>query len=469
MRLLALFASLLLFSVGDSNNTLPICIVNANVLDVESGKWLKTNITISGNTITDVSTNKPEKAQFHDFEGRFIIPGLVDGHMHFFQSGGLFTRPDIADLRHIKSYEEEQSWINENHNDLFKRYLACGITTVIDVGGPLSNFALRKQHSNADTLPDAYVAGPLISTYQPAALGDKDPPILKAHTIDEAKEFVWQQAKFQPDFIKVWYIVTPDNPAEKSFEMVKAVGDLCDELNLKFAVHATQLQTAKLAIKAGADLLVHSVDDELVDKEFINLMKKNKVSYIPTLQVYQNYQRTFAQDFDYSLHEYRWSHGEAMNSLFQLKTLEKPTLNPRLKMLVNQTYQPTKRDTIMSQNLQKIYKAGINIIAGTDAGNIGTHHGSSLLKELVMMNNSGMSNLDVLKSATCNASALLKNFSGKIEVGSKANLIVLKNDPLKDLYALQEIVCVYNKGVKHTAEILVPRNAEQLAQEQLMA
>ena len=60
-------------------------------------------------------------------------------------------------------------------------------------------------------------------------------------------------------------------------------------------------------------------------------------------------------------------------------------------------------------------------------------------------------------------------FTGKIEKGSRANLVVLKNDPLKDLNALNDIVCVYNKGVQHTVKSLVPRNGEQLAQEQLIA
>jgi hypothetical protein len=49
----------------------------------------------------------PEGARFVDVTGKWIIPGLVDAHIHLFQSGGLYTRPDIIDLRSIRPYATE--------------------------------------------------------------------------------------------------------------------------------------------------------------------------------------------------------------------------------------------------------------------------------------------------------------------------------------------------------------------------
>lgn len=475
MKRFWLFAALIIsFFAFMSSTTLDsdkIVLTNGLVLDIETGKWNRINVFVSNGKIERLGQGTDDGYKVVDVKNKYLIPGLVDGHIHYFQSGGLYTRPDVADLRQYKTYEQEKDWIAENLPDIQKRYLACGITSTIDVGGPFTNFQIRKDAIENPHAPKAFVAGPLISTYQPDALGHNDPPIIKVKTLEEAQELVWKQAKFKPDFIKIWYIVSKEEPAEKNYHIVEGVGKLCKELNIPFAVHATQLETAKLAVRAGANLLVHSVSDEDVDKDFIKLMKKNNVSYIPTLQVYENYSRTFSQDFDWKAHEYQWSNSEMMNSLFDLKKIPKPQLSTRLKLLTGQKYLKGKRDTVMLENLKKLHKAGINVVAGTDAGNIGTHHGSSLLRELLMMKEAGLSNLDVLKTATLNASQLGGQLEkvGKLTSGAPADIVVLSRDPTKDLKALERIDMVVNKGHVLKPQELFPTTPWQLAQDQLIA
>ena len=53
------------------------------------------------------SVKIPESSRVIDVSGRWIVPGLVDSHIHYFQSGGLYTRPDVIDLRSVRSYERE--------------------------------------------------------------------------------------------------------------------------------------------------------------------------------------------------------------------------------------------------------------------------------------------------------------------------------------------------------------------------
>jgi hypothetical protein len=93
----------------------------------------------------------------------------------------LYTRPDALNLGKVFPYEKDQQWIKDNHNDLMRRYLACGITTVADVGGPMSNYEVRTNNSSNPNSPAAWVTGPLISTYQPPNLDKKDPPIIKVN------------------------------------------------------------------------------------------------------------------------------------------------------------------------------------------------------------------------------------------------------------------------------------------------
>jgi hypothetical protein len=64
--------------------------------------------------------------------------------VHFFQSADLFTRPDVVDLNSVRPYRDEVAWIKSHLDDTFARYLRSGITSVVDVGGPLWNFEVRK-------------------------------------------------------------------------------------------------------------------------------------------------------------------------------------------------------------------------------------------------------------------------------------------------------------------------------------
>ncbi len=66
----------------------------------------------------------PDGAEIVDATGKWIIPGLIDAHVHFFQSGGLYTRPDVIDLRRWRSYEDERRWIVDHLPVTFARYLA---------------------------------------------------------------------------------------------------------------------------------------------------------------------------------------------------------------------------------------------------------------------------------------------------------------------------------------------------------
>ena len=114
----------------------------------------------------------------------------------------------------VYPYEKDQQWIKDNMDGLMARYLACGITTVIDVGGPFSNYSIRSKINADPKAPDAWVTGPLISTYLPPNLDKKDPPIIKVNSPGEARELVRRQLPFKPDFIKIWYIVLNGQKAE---------------------------------------------------------------------------------------------------------------------------------------------------------------------------------------------------------------------------------------------------------------
>jgi imidazolonepropionase-like amidohydrolase len=453
----------------------PIYITHVNLVNVITQKVdADQTVVIDNGRITAVAPAKklkiPPGAFVIDATGKYLMPGMTDAHIHFFQSGGLYTRPDALNLNNVYTYEKDQQWIKANQADLMARYLACGITTVIDVGGPMSNYAIRSQLDTTILAPNAFVTGPLISTYQPPNLDKNDPPIVKVNSEQEARDLVKRQLPYKPDFIKIWYIVMPNQKAETTLPIVKAAIEESHANGLKVAVHATQYETAKLAVGAGADILVHSVDDKILDNDLMQLMKSRNVVYIPTLVVMDGYHRTFTQQFNFTAHDLTYSNPFMLGTLMDLQHLGKKVPIDYIKMR-NRFHIPDKEDSTMLTNLKLAQQAGIQVVAGTDAGNIGTQHAASFRNELLAMQQAGLSNWEIILSATINAA---KGFGkekdyGSIEKGKIADLLLLDSDPVKDLNVPASIRTVIHHGAIIEPQPLLTPTTEMLVQQQLNA
>src|SRR5687767_8367921 len=96
-----------------------VAITNVNVVDVRSGKIIPDqHVIIQNDRIANIGAAKkiklPAGATSIDGAGKYLMPGMTDAHIHFFQSGGLYTRPDAINLGHAYSYEKDQQWIKDN-------------------------------------------------------------------------------------------------------------------------------------------------------------------------------------------------------------------------------------------------------------------------------------------------------------------------------------------------------------------
>jgi imidazolonepropionase-like amidohydrolase len=439
---------------------------NINYIDVVEGKEKKASILIENGLIKEIAKkiNSNLKMKIVNGDGKWLIPGLVDAHIHLFQSGGLYTRPDVIDLREYQDYGKEREWLKDNAEDLLKRYLRLGITTVVDVGGPLYNLKIRDSLKNKKKLPNLFLTGPLISTYQPEAFKIDDPPIIRAKTKEEAVEMVQKQLLYKPDFIKIWYIVLPKQTAESTYELVKAAIDESHKNGLRVAVHATELKTAKLAIKAGADMLVHSVDEE-IDREFISLLIENSVVYVPTLLVDGKYLETFSQNLQFTSEDYSFSNPRPLSSFFDSKNFFKVYESYIPKMKENLE----KRNHIRFENLKQLSKEQVIISTGTDAGNIGTLHASSYYQEIAFMKKAGLTNAQILSASTINGAKALgkeKQF-GSIDIGKEADLIILNSNPLENIDAIKDIQYVIKGGNILSSDSILIESPENLVQQQV--
>ncbi len=461
-----------------------IFISNVTVIDVEKQKLVpNATVVINGNSIESISIKKtalPTDATIIDGTGKFLMPGMTDAHVHFSQSGGLYTRPDAINLRKYMPYEKDIEWGHMNMEDALRRYLQNGITTVIDVGSTPNFLQLRDTFKNKNYTASVFMTGPLLTSYEPDAfkkLG-ADEPFSLVSTEEEGRKMVQQELPYHPDFIKIWYIVlgkdknAKEEAARKFLPTAKAIIEEAHKNNLKVAVHATERITAQLAVEAGCDYLVHSVDDEVVSDEFLKLLKSKNVILSPTLTVYSGYNKTFAQELDFSTNELRWANPQQLGSLYDIKHVPESALVEAYKKSVrNKKAAAATLDSICLVNLKKMIDAGIRIAAGTDAGNIGTLHGTSFLNELKKMKTSGISNWQVLQSATINPTYILgkDKESGSIAVGKKANMILLNANPVDELENLQQVNLVINKGFVIRPDTLIKETALALVQRQLNA
>jgi imidazolonepropionase-like amidohydrolase len=443
-----------------------ISLVGGTVINPADGKiLLNATVVIDGDKIERVAIGKQDAGALGkqiDCGGKFILPGYIDTHIHFFQSGDLFTRPDGADLNSVHPYKDEVAWVKSHVNDVCARYLRSGITSVVDVGGPFWNFEVRKTANATAKAPRVAVAGPLISSVSREKLDLGDPPIVKIDTPDQARDFVRKLAAQKPDLVKIWYIVDKDHPVESFRPIVRATIEESHAHKIRVAVHATELDTARAAVEEGADVLVHSVTDKPLDDAFVKLLKDRHTILCPTLVVFERYGRTFSHQLNLTPEEKAWGNPEVIASLDVTK-IPQDKLPDRIKNALAKPDEALDRIKktydVALPNLKTLEDAGVTIAAGTDAGNIGTIHGPALFREFQLMKEAGLTPMQILQCTTANAAKLFGGDIGarigKIENGYFADLVILNSNPVDDIAHASDIDAVIKNGVVYPADSIL--------------
>jgi imidazolonepropionase-like amidohydrolase len=443
-----------------------ISLVGGTVINPADGKVLpNATVVIDGEKIERVAIGKQDAASLGkqiECVGKFILPGYIDTHIHFFQSGDLFTRPDGTDLNSVRPYKDEVAWVKSHVNDVFARYLRSGITSVVDVGGPFWNFEVRKTANQTQIAPRVAVAGPLISSVSREKLDLGDPPIVKIDTPDQARDFVRKLAEQKPDLVKIWYIVDKDHPVESFRPIVRATIQESHAHKIRVAVHATELETARAAVEEGADVLVHSVTDKPIDDAFVKLLKDRRTILCPTLVVFERYGRTFSHQLNLTPEEQKWGNPEVIASLDVTK-IPQDKLPQRIKDALAKPDEALgrikKTYEVALPNLKTLEDAGVTIAAGTDAGNIGTIHGPALFREFQLMKDAGLTPMQILQCATGNAAKLFGGDTGahigQIAPGFFADLVILNSNPLDDIAHASDIDRVIKNGVIYPADSIL--------------
>jgi imidazolonepropionase-like amidohydrolase len=287
---------------------------------------------------------------------------------------------------------------------------------------------------------------------------------VKIETPEQGRELVQKLAREKPDYVKIWYVVNAENPVEKFRPVVQAVIRESHRLKLRVAVHATELEAARAAVEEGADLLVHSVTDKLLDERFVALLKEKGTILTPTLVVFERYGRTFANKLELTPEEKTWGNPEVIASL-DVTRLPADQMPDRLKAAmakpegvlagIQKTYD------IALKNLKTLQDGGITIATGTDAGNVGTIHGPAIFREFQLMKEAGLTPMQILQCTTANAARTFGGETGakigSLKAGNFADLVILKSNPLDDIKNTSAIDSVVKNGVLYSGNSLLGR------------
>ncbi|MFL6658926.1 MAG: CIA30 family protein [Massilia sp.] len=343
--------------------------------------------------------------------GRTLVPGLIDAHVHTYQ-----------------------------HREL---PLLFGVTTEIDMftSVALMQETSRKMAEGSNSgQADMFSAGTLATV--PGGHGTEYGMVIPTLTTPgEAQAFVDARIAEGSRFIKIVMeggtakVTSPTLDNDTVTALIKAA-----HLRGKLAVvHVSTLESARTAIEAGADGLVHLFVGRSIEPDamagLVQLAKSHHAFVIPTFSVLESIAGVTADDV---------LADKSMMSLLdraETATMRKPYgVKP-----------DPDRLTVPKAMTLALSRAGVPILAGTDAGNNGTDHGISLHHELASLVASGLTPLQALKAATsAPANAFKLGNRGSIRAGYKADLLLVEGDPSADITSTRRIVAVWKDGVDAT-------------------
>lgn len=344
-----------------------------------------------------------------DAKGETLIPGLIDSHTHAYGRA-------LVDA------------------------INFGVTTELDMF-TLPEFATDKIkiRDNLDNTLEADLFSSTILATTKKGHGTEygfDIPVLES--VEQVDEFVENRIAQGADYIKAVY--DSEKSTRKIFpsisiEILESLIQSAHKNNKMLVVHVDNLISAKEAISLGADGIIHSFMDHLVDEEFIQMMLANNSFIIPTLSVQAGITQLLNAD-DLLLND---------NLSKYLSKQQKD----QLKASFPNFGIPESAFQNALDSVAKLSKAGITIISGTDAPNPGTSHGVSLHGELLYLIKAGLTHQQALHSAT---GAVAKHFPvgtrGTLETGAMASMLLLDGNPIDDISHTQNITHIWKNGIQ---------------------
>ncbi len=370
----------------------------------------------------------PAQARRIDGTGKYLIPGLMDMHIHL--QGGAEVTPEGL----LATSNDKAKGIRALHS-----YLYAGVTSVYDAGNvPDYILGLRDEERSGKLLsPHIFATGGIVTF--PGSHGSSDFSTL-VDSWPEAIPALDAHIARAPDILKLTFEergwgsrpMIPILPVGLMQHIIQYYNDR----GIRTTVHTSSEYRARQAIYAGIDSLAHPVIQGPITDSFAKLMGAKKIPMVTTLTIGENYSRLA-------------EHPEYLDGPLYQATLTADEIAD-LKTEKRQEYQERKwtwwmkiMTTIAQENVRKIHDAGGILVAGTDQTT-----GPALHRELELLADAGISPADIIRIATLNGAIFLgkEKDLGSIEEGKIADLVLLAADPTTDIKNAEQIVQVIKAG-----------------------
>jgi imidazolonepropionase-like amidohydrolase len=413
-----------------------ILLKDVTLIDGKGGSPLEhTDILIQADTIAGIGKNlNAEGLNVIDLSGKTVMPALISGHVH------------IGTLKGTTA--KSTNYTRENILSQLKKYEDYGVENVLVMGtdrpllfrGGLRDSLMKGLLPGARMYSAGYGFGTPQSHIPPDFWMDK---LYRPVTPAQAVAQMDSVAKLKPAVIKMWVDDFGGTAKKMEPEIYRTLIAEAHKHKIHAAAHVYYLGDARKLVAAGIDILAHSIRDSVIDDQLVKEMIAKNVAYIPTL----------------SLDEFAYVYArkpEWIDNAFFKASLEPGVY----EMITSEKYQNELKNSagyarsvsgfkIALLNLKKLYDAGVLIAMGTDSGATRVRaQGFSEHLELELMVQAGLTPVQAIGIATKGSSHLLQisNRYGTLEKGKMADLIVLKDNPAKNIKNTRTIEAVYKAG-----------------------
>lgn len=427
-------------------------IKNVNILSAKGDSLISNqSILIDKGIITSIDSvlKVPSGALVIDGSGKYLIPGLIDTHIHLFKSP----------------------------NDLLL-YLANGVTEIRELIGEEDHLEWRDEIINGRIGPKLHVYSPRLGSFggMEGWFMEYSQGYKNIATAEEAKKMVNEFYEQGYDGIKIYSQVTK--------EVYDAVNETASALkmpvigHIPWSVELDDIWSSNQNNIVHFEELMNALSREFNPDRVLGGFFGNEEEFLKFVEQRSSKLAKKLIENDITLSSTLWLNESFARQPFEIEEVlkgvqlayENPGITEGLSYIpqaigwlpdVNRYklpdgITPEKREeyktfwSAYAKACQIIAKACIQnkvkIMAGTDANLPPVVPGFSLHDELISLRNAGMSNLEALKSATSVPAVYLKSNTGKIDIGFEANLVLLNKNPLENIANTKSINAVINKG-----------------------
>jgi imidazolonepropionase-like amidohydrolase len=356
----------------------------------------------------------PPGAAVIDLTGKFVVPGIINGHGH--------VGPPARDPQ-------------------LRQYALYGVTTTTSMYFDQDDIAEFKARQKAGDL-----RGARILTVKYRFMSEPFKPGSEAKTPEEGRAKVDEIVANGADFVKVWIDAQGGRHPKLTPEFTAAVMDQARKHGKIRMAHIVELADARRIVDQGVNILAHNVRDQEIPDDFIATLKERNVSVISTLAREE------------AMFVFGDSPGFTDNPFFQKGLTPERLALLKTKKRDEQANDPA-RPKLMNAfeidkvNVKKLSNAGVKLGFGTDSGGEPNRffiQGFFEHRQMELMRDAGLSPMQVIQSFSKNNSELLgidQDF-GTLAKGKAADLLVLTKNPLDDITNMRTIEAVYLGGKK---------------------